>query len=140
MRRRAQAGLGFLLMIVGVLAIIYGVYLLTTYSFQAGNVKDIISKPVLYILVGGVVFLEGVVIQGFKKVYALILHLAAVLPYYLAIQQILSVGASGETHVSAYTSASGIYFAIGIVLNVLGLIANNLRRVPETVTTSVQKT
>jgi hypothetical protein len=126
-------------MIAGVLLVIYGIYTLTQYSFTASNVKDIISRPILYIMVGGVVFLEGVVVQGFKKIYALVLHLAAILPYYLAIQQILSTGSTGETHVQAYISASGLYFAVGVILNILGLVANNLRRVKETVSTSVPK-
>ncbi len=126
-------------MIVGVILVIYGVYSLTQYSFSASNVNDIVHKPVLYILVGGVVFLEGVVVQGFKKIYALIIHLAAIIPYYFAIQQILSVGSTGSTSVQQYLSASGYYFAIGVIKNIIGLVANNVRRVREPVTTESQK-
>jgi len=126
-------------MIVGVIAIIYGIYEITKYPLQASNVKDIVSKSILYMLVGGVVFLEGVVVQGFKKVYALIIHLAAAVPYYLAIQQILSVGNTGSTQFQHYLSASGWYFIIGVVLNIVGLIANNLRPVREPVATSLPK-
>jgi hypothetical protein len=125
------------LMIVGVIAIVYGIYEITKYPLQASNVKDIVSKSVLYMLVGGVVFLEGVVVQGFKKVYALIIHLAAVVPYYLAIQQILSVGNTGSTQFQQYLSASEWYFIIGVVLNIVGLVANNLRAIREPVTTSL---
>jgi hypothetical protein len=127
-------------MIVGVLLIVYGIYSVTKYPFQASNVKDIVSKSVLYVLVGGVVFLEGVVVQGFKKIYALILHLAAILPYYLAIQQILSVGNTGATNVQQYLAGSEYYFIAGVILNILGLIANNLRRVREPTTMPVQNT
>jgi hypothetical protein len=138
LNRKVQSAVGFALMIVGVLLIVYGIYSITKYSFLASNVKDIVSKSALYMIVGGVVFLEGVVVQGFKKIYALILHLAAILPYYLAIQQILSVGNTGATAVQQYLSASEYYFIAGVILNILGLIANNLRRVREPATTPVQ--
>ena len=125
------------MMIVGVLVIIYGIYSLTKYPFQASNVKDIVSKSIVYMLAGGVVFIEGVVVQGFKKVYGLILHLAAIVPYYLAIQQILSVGNTGATSFQPYLSASQYYFIAGVILNILGLVANNVRRVREPVATTV---
>jgi hypothetical protein len=127
LRSRVQAGLGFLLMIVGVLLIIYGIYKMTTYPFETSNIHSIVSNAVFYILVGAVVFLEGVVIQGFKRIYALVLHLGAVIPYYFAIQAILSQGAAGASSASQYLTASEYYLAAGVILNLLGLIANNLR-------------
>lgn len=116
------------MIVAGVLLIIYGIFTAFNFPFQSSRVHDIVSRGFFYTLIGGVVFIEGVVIQGFKRWYALILHLAAAYPYYLAIQQIVNVGNSNATQIQQYFTAAQYYFFAGIILNILGIAANNLRR------------
>ncbi len=127
-RDRLKTAAGLLVILAGVLLIIYGVYKAFSFNFVTSNVPSIVRQGFLYALVGGVVFIEGVVIQGFRRVYALVLHLAAILPYYLAIQEILKVADTSQTQVQPYVTASQLYFLAGVILNVLGIVANRVRR------------
>ena len=128
--------MGLPVILVGVLMIIYGIYTAFSFPQEAARVPDIVGKGFYYTLIGGVLLIEGVVIQGFKKIYALILHLAAAVPYFLAIQEILRVGNSIGTQPQQYLAAAQYYLLAGIILNILGIVANNIRRAPRMVTTT----
>ncbi len=106
----------------------YGLYKGFSFKFETSQIPTIVRHGFFYTLVGGVVFIEGVVIQGFKNIPALILHLAAVVPYYLAIQEVLKVGDTFQSQPQAYLTPSQYYFLAGIILNILGFVANRVRR------------
>jgi hypothetical protein len=118
---------GGIIAIVGVLLIVFGIYRVVTSDFVAANIPGIVSNGFAFVLYGAVVFIAGVVIVGFRNWIALVLHLAAVVPYYFAIQSIITTGQTGSTDVRAYWDASTIPWIIGIILNLLGMIMNRVK-------------
>jgi hypothetical protein len=53
-------------------------------------------------------------------------HLAAVVPYYFAIQSVIAIGQPQSTQPLAYWNASAIPWIIGIILNLIGMILNRV--------------
>ena len=119
--------IGLLIMIIGVLLIVYAAFLLVQ-DAPGGNIPRIVGYDSVIALAGAVVFIEGVVVQGFKKIIALIIHLAAVIPYYLAIVQVQTLGNQGVRDLSTYLNQTELYWAIGIILNIIGIILNRVGR------------
>lgn len=117
---------GGVIAIVGVLLILLGIYRVVTSDFIASNISNIVGNGFAFVLYGAVVFIVGVVVAGFRNWIALVLHLAAVVPYYFAIQSVIAVGQTQSTQVRAYWDASTIPWIIGVVLNFLGIIMNRV--------------
>ena len=117
---------GGIIAIVGVLILVYGIYRVVTSDFTTANIPNIVANGFAFVLYGAVVFIAGVVVVGFRNWVALILHLAAVIPYYFAIQSVISVGNTQGTTVMAYLNASAIAWIIGIVFNIAGMVMNRV--------------
>ncbi len=112
-------------MIIGVLLIVYSAFRLVQ-DAPVGSIPQIVGYDSVIALVGAVVFIVGVVFQGFKKIFALIVHLVAVIPYYLAIVQVQSLGNQGVRDISMYLNQTEFYWAAGIILNIIGIILNRV--------------
>jgi hypothetical protein len=123
---KAKGIVGGIILIVGVLIIVLGVYRVVTSDFSAANVSNIVGNGFAFILYGAVVFIAGVVVVGFRNWVALVLHLAAVIPYYFAIQSVISTGQAMNTSPLAYFNASAIPWILGIVLNIAGIVMNRV--------------
>src|SRR5712692_9463260 len=93
--------IGLIIMIIGVLIIVYAAFLLVQ-DAPGGNVPQIVGYDSVLALAGAVAFIVGVVVQGFKKTFALIVHLVAVIPYYLAIVKVQSLGNQGVRDLPTY--------------------------------------
>ncbi len=117
--------IGLIIMIIGVLIIVYAAFLLVQ-DAPGGSVPRIVGYDSVLALAGAVVFIVGVVVQGFKKIFALIVHLVAVIPYYLAIVQVQSLGNQGVRDISMYLNQTELYWAAGIILNIIGIILNRV--------------
>ncbi len=117
--------IGLIIMILGVLAIVYAAFLLVQ-NAPGGSVPQIVGYDSVIALAGAVVFIVGVVVQGFKKILALIFHLLSVIPYYLAIVQVQSLGNQGISDLSKYLNQTELYWAAGIILNIIGIILNRV--------------
>lgn len=111
---------------LGALLIVFGIYRIVTSDFVASDISNIVGNGFAFVLYGAVVFVVGVVVVGFRNWIALALHLAAVVPYYFAIQSVIAVGQTQSNQVRAYLDASAIPWIIGIVLNFLGIITNRV--------------
>lgn len=114
---------GLLIMIVGILLIVYGAFLLVQ-DGPGGSVPRIIGYDAIIGLAGGVIFIVGVVVQGFKRIIALIVHLIALIPYYLAISRIQTLGMQGSTDESTYLMQTELYWVAAIALGIIGVILN----------------
>ncbi len=112
-------------MILGVIMIVYGAFLLVQ-DGSGGNIPRIVGYDAVIALAGAVVFIVGVVVQGLRNVFALIVHLVAVIPYYLAITKVQSLGQSGTSALSTYLTQTELYWAAGIILNIVGIILNRV--------------
>lgn len=118
---------GLLIMIVGILLIVYGAFLLVQ-DGPGGFVPRIIGNDAVIGLAGGVIFIIGVVVQGFKRIIALIVHLVALIPYYLAISQIQTLGMQGNANESTYLTQTELYWAAAIILGIIGVTLNRTGR------------
>lgn len=123
---KAKGIVGGIIAIVGVLVIVWGIYRVATSDFTSANIPSIVGNGFAFVLYGAVVFIAGVVVVGFRNWVALVLHLAAVIPYYFAIQSVISTGEGMDTRPLAYFNASAIPWIIGIVLNVAGMVMNRV--------------
>lgn len=123
---RGKGIAGGLIALVGAIVIALGLYRVVTSDFVESNIPTIVGEGFAYILYGAVIFIVGVVVVNFRNAVALALHVAAVVPYYFAIQSVIEVGRSGGTTVNAYWSASAIPWIVGIVLNFLGIVMNRV--------------
>ena len=101
---RGKGVAGGVIAAAGVILIVLGIYRVLTSDFIQENVPTIVSDGFAYVLYGAVVFIAGVVIVNFRNWIALALHLAAVVPYYYAIQRVIEVGQAQGTEVLAYWS------------------------------------
>ena len=117
--------IGLLIMILGVLLIVYAAFLLVQ-DAPGGNIPQIVGYDSVIALAGAVVFIVGVVVQGLKNIFALIVHLVAVIPYYLAIIKVQSLGNQGFRDLSTYLNQTELYWAAGIILNIIGIILNRV--------------
>ena len=117
--------IGLVIMILGILIIVYGAFLLVQ-DGPGGSVPRIVGYDAVIALAGAVVFIVGVVVQGFKNIFALIVHLVAVIPYYLAITKVQSLGNGAVSDASAYLMQTELYWAAGIILNIIGIILNRV--------------
>jgi len=119
---------GLIVSVVGVLLMVWGSYVVSTSDFKlATNIPTIVSSGFAMILYGVVVFILGVVISGFRNWIALGLHLAATLPYLLAIQAIIAQAQLLARLPADYFSASMIFWILGIALNVGGIVMNRMK-------------
>jgi len=116
-------------MLVGVGILLYGVYNVLTTEYVEANIPNIVANGFVPITIGIVIFINGIVVQGFRNYYALIIHLIANVPYALAIIGINNLGqqTSPPTDPQEYIMATLIYWIIGAVLNIGGIIANRLK-------------
>lgn len=118
----------------GALLIVLGIYRVITSGFVTSNIPSVVRDGFAFVLYGAVVFVVGIVVSGFRNWVALVLHLSAVTPYYLAIQSVISVGQTQSVQLRAYWDASTVPWIAGIVLNFLGMIVNRVligaRRAP----------
>ena len=105
---RGKGIVGGVIAIVGVVLILLGIYRVVTSDFVAANISNIVGNGFAFVLYGAVVFIVGVVVVGFRNWIALALHLASVVPYYFAIQNVISVGQTQSTQIRAYWDASTI--------------------------------
>ncbi len=125
---------GGIIVVIGVVFILLGIYRVVTSDFVASNISNIVGNGFAFVLYGAVVFIVGVVVVGFRNWIAFVLHLAAVIPYYFAIQSVIAVGQTQSTQVRAYWDASTIPWIIGVILNFSGIIMNRVligpRRAP----------
>ncbi len=117
---------GGIIVVLGVVFILLGIYRVVTSDFIASNISNIVGNGFAFVLYGAVVFIVGVVVVGFRNWIALVLHLAAVIPYYFAIQSVIAVGQTQSTQVRAYWDASTIPWIIGVILNFSGIIMNRV--------------
>ena len=113
-------------MLVGVATLLYGVYNTLTTEYIEANISKIVANGFVPITIGIVVLINGIVIQGFKNYYALVIHLLANIPYALAIMGTNNLGqqTNPPTDPQEYIMAMLIYWIIGAVLNIGGIIAN----------------
>jgi hypothetical protein len=118
---------GGVIAIVGVIIMVVGIFRVVTSNFTAADIPTIVSTGFAWILYGAIIFIAGVVVVGFRNWVALILHLAALVPYYFAIQIIIQQGQAGNTQPLAYFNPSAIAWIIGIALNILGLVMNRVK-------------
>jgi hypothetical protein len=126
---RGKGIVGGIIAAVGAIVIVLGLYRVITSDFVAANIPSIVGNGFAYILYGAVVFIVGVVVVNFRNPIALVIHLAAVVPYYFAIQAVIEVGQAGATTVGAYWSASSIPWILGVALNLIGIIVNRVVKV-----------
>ncbi len=117
---------GGIIVVIGVVLILLGIYRVVTSDFVASNISNIVGNGFGFVLYGAVVFIVGVVVVGFRNWIALVLHSAAVVPYYFAIQSVIAVGQTQSTQVRAYWDASTIPWIIGVLLNFSGIIMNRV--------------
>ncbi len=123
---RTRTLIGLLIMIIGVLGIVYAAFLLVQDAPNANsiNISRIIGYDAIIALAGGVILIMGMVIQGFKKISALIVHLIALIPYYLAITKVQTLGQQGSSDYSTYLTQTELYWAAAIILGIIGTIIN----------------
>ncbi len=117
---------GGIIAILGVILIVLGIYRVVTSDFTAANIPNIVGNGFAFVLYGAVVFIAGVVVVGFRNWIALVLHLAAVIPYYFAIQSVIATGEGMDAKPLAYFNASAIPWIIGIILNFAGIVMNRV--------------
>jgi ABC-type branched-subunit amino acid transport system permease subunit len=117
-------------MILGVLAIVYAAFLLVQDAPNANssNIPRIVGYDAIIALAGAIIFIMGVVIQGFKNIFALIVHLIALIPYYLAITKVQTLGQQGTSDFSTYLTQTELYWAVAIILGIVGIILNRVGR------------
>lgn len=131
--------LGLAIMLVGVVFVLYGFYWVLTTEYVEANVRILVSRGFAAIMVGVIVLINGVVVQGYKNYYALTIHLLANVPYAVAIWSIFNMGyqPSPPTDPQEYLMATLIYWIIGAILNVGGIAANRFakEKTPTTKTT-----
>lgn len=120
--------IGLLIMILGVLMIVYAAFLLVQDAPAAtnGNIPRIVGYDSIIALAGAVVFIMGIVVQGFKSPFALLAHLIALIPYYLAITKVQSLGQQGTSDFSTYLTQTDVYWAVAIILGIIGIILNRV--------------
>ncbi len=126
MKKRTM--LGLVIMLVGVAILLYGIYKTLTIEYIAANVPKIVANGFVPVTIGIVLLINGVVVQGFRKYYALIIHLIANIPYALAIIHLnnLAQQTNPSTNPRDYIMATLIYWIIGAIFNIGGIIANHL--------------
>jgi hypothetical protein len=118
--------LGLAIVLVGVAFLFYGIYNALTTEYVQSNIPELVTYAFVPIMTGGVLLIDGIVVQGFRNYYALIIHLIANVPYALAIMGINNLGQQSNppTNPQEYIMATLIYWIIGIILNLGGIIAN----------------
>lgn len=126
MKKRTM--LGLVIMLVGIAILLYGVYKTLTVEYIAANVPKMVANGFVPVTIGIVLLINGVVVQGFRKYYALMIHLIANIPYALAIIGInnLAQQTNPSTNPQDYIMATLIYWIVGVVFNIGGIIANHL--------------
>lgn len=119
--------LGLTIMLVGVVFMLYGLYWALTTEYVKANIRVLVSRGFVAIIVGVIVLINGVVMQGYRNYYALTIHLLANIPYSVAIWSIFNLGyqTSPPTDPQEYIMSTFIYWIIGVILNVDGIIVNH---------------
>jgi hypothetical protein len=127
---KKQTTLGLAIMLVGIVFVLYGVYWALTTEHVEANIRILVSRGFSAIIVGIIVLINGVVVQGYKNYHALTIHLLANIPYAVAIWSIFNMGyqASPPTDPQEYIMATFIYWIIGAILNVGGIVANRFAK------------
>ncbi|MGQ9565200.1 MAG: hypothetical protein ACUVT5_01455 [Candidatus Bathyarchaeales archaeon] len=67
--------LGLTIMLVGVVFMLYGLYWALTTEYVKANIRVLVSRGFVAIIVGVIVLINGVVMQGYRNYYALTIHL-----------------------------------------------------------------
>ena len=122
--------LGLVIVLVGVVFLFYGIYNALTTEYVQSNIPKLMTYAFVPILIGGVLLINGIVVQGFKNYYALIIHLIANVPYALAIMGINNLGQQSNppTNPQEYIMATLIYWIIGVIFNLGGIVANHFAK------------
>jgi hypothetical protein len=130
LRKKTMVGLAIAL--VGAALLLYGIYYALTTEYVEANIPQIVANGFVPIAIGTVVIIDGVVVQGFRNYYALIIHLIANVPYALAIIGIANLGQqiNPPTNLQNYlmTNFIYIYWIIGAIFNIGGIIANRFAK------------
>ena len=118
--------LGLAIMLVGVAILLYGVYNALTIEYVETNIPNIVANGFVPITIGIVILINGIVTQGVRNYYALVIHLIANIPYAVAIIGINGLGqqTTPPTDPQEYVMATLIYWIIGAIFNIGGIIAN----------------
>jgi hypothetical protein len=122
--------LSLLIITAGVLAILYAAFLLVQ-DGPGGSVSKIVGNDAVIGLAGGVVLLVGIVVQGMKRLLALIIHLVSVIFYYEAILKIQNLGQQGISDYSIYLTQTQFYWAVAIILGIVGIVVNGIGKKPK---------
>jgi hypothetical protein len=127
---KRKAILGLAIMLVGVAFFLYGVYSALTTEHAQSNIPKLVVNGFVPITIGIVLLIDGVVVQGFINYYALIIHLIANIPYALAIMGINNLGqqTNPPTNPQEYITATLIYWIIGVIFNLGGIVANHFAK------------
>jgi hypothetical protein len=125
---KKKAMLGLTIALVGAALLLYGIYYALTAEYVEANIPNIVANNFVPVTIGLVVIINGVVVQGFRNYYALMIHLIANAPYALAIIGInnLAQQINPPTNPQDYlmTNFIYIYWIIGAIFNIGGIIAN----------------
>lgn len=124
---KGQAIAGAVVAVLAVVVLLLGILNVVRTEFVASNVPVIVGSGFSYVLYGIVAFIVAVVVYGSRSWMALVLHVAAIVPYYFATQSVITVGNTQATDVGSYWSASAIPWIVGIVLNIAGIAVNRLK-------------
>jgi hypothetical protein len=118
--------LGLAIVLVGAVILLYGIYNALTIGYEESNIARLVTNGFVPIMIGAVLIIDGIVVQGFRNYYALVIHLIANVPYALAIMGINNLGQqlNPPTNPQDYLMATLIYWIIGVILNIGGIIAN----------------
>ncbi len=128
---KVRTAVGLLIMMLGVLLIVYAAFLIVQdgpSGATTAGIQRIVGYDSIIGLAGGVIFIMGIVVQGFKNIYALIVHLLALIPYYLAITNIQTLGQQGLGDLQTYLTQTQIYWAAAMILGIVGIILNRVGR------------
>jgi len=119
--------LGLAIVLVGVAFLLYGIYNALTTGYAQSDIPKLVANAFVPITIGVVLLIDGVVVQGFKNYYALIIHLIANVPYALAIMGINNLGQQSNppTNPQEYIMATLVYWIIGVIFNLGGIVANH---------------
>jgi hypothetical protein len=122
--------LGLAIVMVGVAFLLYGIYNALTTEYVQANVPELVSNGFIPITIGIVLVINGIVVQGFRNYYALIIHLIANAPYALAILGIYNLGqqTNPPTDPREYIMTTLIYWIVGVIFNIVGIVANRFEK------------
>ncbi len=94
----------------------------------SGSVSRIVGNDAVIGLVGGVVLLVGIVVQGFRRILAIIIHLVSVIFYYEAILKVQTLGQQEISDYSTYLTQTQLFWGAAIFLGIVGIVVNGIEK------------